>query len=124
MKPADVEALCNLVGHCSYNAENKERWRKLSRKLLKSVVEILALPKGSYDLRYNPAGIACGGDATLHHDKVYVQFTPDMICNWILVRTCEGRKDYAGGWNRSYSFDDLRRNGVGGLAEFVGKVMQ
>jgi len=124
MKPADVVALCDLVGHCSYNAENKERWRKLSRKLLKRVVEILGLPKGSYDLRYNAAGIACSGDATLHHDRVYVQFNADAICNWILVRTCEGRKDYTGGWNRSYTFESLRVDGPEGLAAFVKEVMR
>jgi len=124
MKLEEVATLCSLIEKCCHNPTNKEKFRKLSRKLLKAVAEKLNLPKADYDLRYNAAGPACSGDATLHHDRVYVQFNADGICQWILVRTCEGRKDYTGGWNRSYSFDDLRRNGVEGLAEFVGKVMQ
>jgi hypothetical protein len=124
MKQVEIDQTCDLVRRCAYNQVNKDKWKRLSRKLMKEVAEALAMPKGSFDLRYSAAGIACSGDTTLHHERVYVQANADGICDWILVRTCQGRKDYTGGQNRSYTFEQLRREGALGLARFVAEVMR
>lgn len=110
------------VGSASYHEVNKARFEKQSDALIRQVVKILGLPKGSYDNRYNPAGIACSGDRTLHTDKVYVSFNLDCM-NAVLVRTCKGRKDYTGGRNQWFSFERLAETGAQGLAEFIQAVV-
>jgi len=109
------------VGSASYNETTKTQFKKDAMALLRKVVRILGLSKGTYDLRYNPAGIACSGDATLHGEDFYVSFNLD-VCEWVLVRTCEGRKDYTGGPNRQYRFSQLVQEGAVGLADFISKI--
>jgi len=111
------------IGSASYNEEMKARFKKEAMALLRRVVAILGLKKGTYDLRYNPAGIACSGDATLHADNFYVTFNLD-VSEWVLVRTCEGRKDYNGGRNRQYWFSQLKQEGAQGLANFIEDVIR
>ena len=114
----------NLVlGSASYNEPAKARFKREGMALLREVVRILRLPKGTYDLHYNAAGIACSGDCTLHADNFYVSFDLDC-CNWILVRTCEGQKDFTGGPNRQYSFSQLAIEGAKGLASFIKHIVQ
>lgn len=110
------------VGSASYNETVKNQFRKEGMALLRKVAKILGLEKGTYSIRYNPAGIACSGDCTLHHDRVYVMFNLD-ICDWVLVRSCKGQKDYTGGPNRQYRFDDLQKYGALGLANFVRQIL-
>lgn len=109
------------IGSCSYNETNKEKFKKWGKSLLRKVIKLLELKKGEYDLRYNPAGIACSGDHTLHTDNIYVHFNLD-VCNWVLVRTCKSRKDYTGGVNRQYPFEKLENEGAEGLAKFIQKI--
>ena len=46
-------------------------------------------------------GIAVSGEITLHHDRVYVQACQPATGadSGILIRICEGRRDYTGGRN-------------------------
>lgn len=106
------------VGSASYNEIAKATFKRESMALLRKVVKILGLVKGTYDLRYNSAGIACSGDATLHAENVYVSFNLD-VSEWVLVRTCKGCRDYTGGPNRQYSFAQLVEEGAEGLANFI-----
>ena len=106
------------LGSASYNETKKAQFKREGMSLLRKVVKLLALPKGTYNLRYNAAGIACSGDCTLHADTFYVRFNLDC-CNWVLVRTCKGQKDYTGGPNQSYSFNQLKEHGAEGLALFI-----
>ena len=41
------------------------------------------------------------GEITLHHDTVYIQVSQSSMGpeNGVLIRTCEGRRDYTGGRN-------------------------
>lgn len=110
------------IGSASYNETAKTKFKKDGMALLRKVVKLLGLEKGTYDLRYNPGGIAVSGDCTLHSDTIYVSFNLD-ICNWVLVRTCKGREDYTGGPNRQYPFDRLQKEGAEGLTEFIKKVL-
>ena len=106
------------VGSASYNETAKATFKREAMALLRKVVKALELAKGTYDLRYNAAGIACSGDAILHAEGFYVSFNLD-ISEWVLVRTCKGRKDYTGGPNRQYRFAQLAEEGAEGLAEFI-----
>lgn len=106
------------VGSAAYNETAKARFKKEATALLRKVAKILGLEKRTYNLRYNPAGIACSGDAILHMDDVYVSFNLDCMDS-VLVRTCKGSKDYAGGPNRFYTFRQLAEEGAEGLAEFI-----
>ena len=113
-------AIAGLVGKCSYNVENKDKFKRASQKFLREVVKVLGLAKGEYDIRYNAAGIAVSGDATLHTDRVYVTFNADDFgAGGILVRTCGGRKDYTGGRNQYFPFEGIT---VEKFAEFVASV--
>jgi len=109
----------NLVlGSAAYNEKSKSAFKRDGMALLRKVVEILGLSKGTYNLRYNAAGIACSGDCILHSDTFYVSFNLDC-CNWVLVRSCKGQKDYTGGPNKMYPFDRLQEEGAEGLAGFI-----
>jgi len=109
------------IGSASYNETAKARFKKDAMALLRKVVKILGLEKGTYDLRYNPAGIACSGDAILHGEDIYVSFNLD-VCDWVLVRTCKGRRDYTGGPNRQYRFAQLAQEGAQGLADVITNI--
>ena len=109
------------LGHASYNDINKAQFKRDGMKLLRKVVKVLDLPKGTYSLRYNAAGIACSGDCTLHADTFYVQFNLDSMAS-VLVRTCKGQKDYTGGVNLWYSFEKLSKEGADGLAKFIKNI--
>lgn len=104
MKPVEISKMLHLKPH--YNSVDKAEFKRLSTKFLRAVAKELGLTRDTYDIRFNPGGIAVSGDATLHHDKFYVMLNLDM-CDWILVRRCNGRKDYTGGPNISYQFDKL-----------------
>ena len=110
------------LGSASYNEITKAIFKRDGMKLLRKVVKLLRLQKGTYNLRYNAAGIACSGDCTLHADNFYVHFNLDC-CDWVLVRTCNGQKDYTGGRNQSFSFDELKVRGAEGLALFIRSVV-
>ncbi len=79
-----------------YNEEGKAAYKRLALSVLRSIARELALPKGTFSIRFNPGGIAVAGDAILHHDAFYVS-TGETGVMW---RTCEGQKDYTGGPNR------------------------
>jgi len=116
MKQSEIKAMLALEP--SYKQAAKEEFRRLSRKLLTNVVKELGLAKGSYDLRYNPGGVAVSGDATLHTNTLYISFNLDGR-KWVLVRTCKGRKDYHGGLNQSYDFERLERDGLPAFIDWL-----
>lgn len=111
------------IGSASYNETAKATFKRESMALLRKVVKVLGLDKGTYDLRYDLAGIACSGDAILHTDDFYVSFNLD-VSDWVLVRTCKGREDYTGGPNRQYCFAQLADEGAEGLAEFIKHIRE
>jgi hypothetical protein len=86
---------------CAYNPEIKQRFHAAARGRLRRLATALGFPPGSLDLRSNPGGIAVSGEITLHHDDVYVQVCQRSIGadSGILIRTCQGRRDYTGGRN-------------------------
>jgi hypothetical protein len=93
--------MTDWYARCAYNPEIKQRFHTTARRRLRRLATALGFPPGSFDLRSNPGGIAVSGEITLHHDNVYVQVCQPATGadSGILIRTCEGRRDYAGGRN-------------------------
>jgi hypothetical protein len=86
---------------CAYDPEVKQRFHTTARARLRRLATTLGFPPGSFDLRSNPGGIAVSGEITLHHDDVYIQVCQPAsgADSGILIRTCQGRRDYTGGGN-------------------------
>lgn len=68
---------------------------------MRALAKELRFPEVSYDLRSNRGGVAVSGEITLHHERVYIQVCQPVsgADSGILIRTCEGRRDYDGGRN-------------------------
>lgn len=86
---------------CSYAPGQKRRFHAAARARLRRLAAELGFPPASFDLRSNQGGIAVSGEITLHHARVYVQVCQPATRadSGILIRTCEGRRDYTGGRN-------------------------
>ena len=86
---------------CSGNDAQKSAFHREARSRLRKLADAMKLDAGSYDLRSNMAGSAISGEVTLHHEKFYLQVSQPSFGGdrGILLRTCEGRKDYSGGRN-------------------------
>lgn len=122
MTPEKFQVLCSMLANgVSYDAEKKRAFRALSQQFMREVAQAAGLKKSDYDVRFNAGGIAVSGDAILHHERVYVMLNADG-CKWILVRSCNGRRDYHGGGNKSIDFSELPCLGIDGVAKFVKEV--
>ena len=102
----------NWFKPCAYDDAQKRAFHATARSRLRKLADELRLPSGSYDLRSNKGGIAVSGEITLHHEQIYVQVCQPALRSdtGILIRTCEGRRDYSGGRNHLASLrllDDL-----------------
>ena len=108
---------------CAYDGEQKKAFHRQARFALRALAKELRFPEVSYDLRSNRAGVAVSGEITLHHDRVYVQVCQPATGadSGILIRTCEGRRDYDGGRNHLAPLSMLDRPAE--LAEYVRAVM-
>ena len=94
-----------------------------ARIALRALAKELRFPESSYDLRSNHAGIAVSGEITMHHDRVYIQVCQPATGadSGILIRTCDGRRDYEGGRNHLAPLSLLDHPAE--LAEYVRAVM-
>jgi len=116
---ADLVYFVNLSSQSDYNEERKERYRKLGKEILKQLAEIMKLEKGSFDIRWNPGGIACSGDHTLHAEWFYLALHDNLGAGWFYYRTCKGRNDYSGGPNILYAWTKLTAFGIEHLAHDI-----
>ena len=91
----------NWYARCAFDEAQKRSFHATGRKRLNALAKALGLEPGAYEVRNNRAGIAVSGEVTLHGQNLYVQICqPATGCDsGILIRTCEGRKDYTGGRN-------------------------
>ncbi|HEU0198538.1 MAG TPA: hypothetical protein VFQ88_15170 [Nevskiaceae bacterium] len=89
-----------LVAPAAYNVNAKAAFAAVARKYLRRLAKELALPQGSYTVRYNPGGTAVSGDVILHAERLYVWVEQrpfqDRAHGLVLYRGCRGRKDYSG----------------------------
>jgi hypothetical protein len=84
---------------------NKEGFHRLARAIFKDIaVNKLGLLPDEFEVRTNKGGIAVLGETILHSDSIYVSTVE--FNNSVLVRACEGRKDYCGKKNNyvAYSY--------------------
>ena len=93
--------MTDWYARCAYDAEIKQRFHTAAHARLRQLATALGFPPKSFDLRSNSGGIAVSGEITLHHDDVYVQVCQPATGadSEILIRTCQGRRDYTGGRN-------------------------
>lgn len=93
----------------AYDATRKKEFHNLATRRLRQLAGLLGFDKADYDLRSNMGGVAVSGEVTLHHERVYIQAAQSAIGadSGILIRTCEGRKDYTGGPNHFASLSTL-----------------
>jgi hypothetical protein len=93
--------MTNWYVPCAYNAVVKKRFHKTAYSRLRRLAKVLGFSARTFDLRSNPGGIAVSGEITLHHEDVYVQVSQPATRadTGIMIRTCEGRRDYSGGPN-------------------------
>jgi DNA topoisomerase VI subunit B len=110
-----IQLFIHLTKAASYNKILKEEFRRLGKKILKELIEIMGLQKGEYDIRWNPGGIACSGDHILHTDWFYLALDD----GWFYYRTCKNRKDYTGGVNRIVHWDFLVNYGLQELSNAI-----
>jgi len=93
--------MTDWYARCAYDPEVKQRFHAAARARLRRLATTLDFPPGSFDLRSNLGGMAVSGEITLHHDTVYIQVCQPAsgADSGILIRTCQGRRDYTGGGN-------------------------
>ncbi|GGZ32766.1 hypothetical protein [Asticcacaulis endophyticus] len=93
---------------CAYNEAQKAKFHAAARTRLRQLAKALDLPAGRFDIRSNRGGIAVSGEITLHADTLYIQISQPSFGsrNGVLIRTCQGRRDFTGGPN---TFADLER---------------
>jgi hypothetical protein len=96
-----METMMDWYTRCAYAPEEKQHFHTTARARLRKLAAALGFPPDAYDLRSNQGGTAVSGEITLHHDHVYVQVCQPATGadSGILIRTCEGRRDYTGGRN-------------------------
>lgn len=112
----------NWSAPADYNAANKIRFHNAARKQLKALAIALRLAPASFEIRSNKAGVAVSGEITLHSESVYVQVSQSCIGvgMGVLIRSCNGRKDYSGGRNHWLPLSALNDPRV--LAHYVRRV--
>lgn len=102
--------LAAAEGSVAYNEEAKEAFHRNGRLVLQKLAKDLGLATDERDIRSNMGGIAVSGEVTLHGGRIYVQLEQSCLGpgEGILVRTCQGRKDYTGGQNHWLRFDAMK----------------
>jgi len=108
---------------CSYAPDQKRCFHAAARARLRRLAAELGFPPASFDLRSNQGGIAVSGEITLHHARVYVQVCQPSTRadSGILIRTCDGQRDYTGGRNHFAPLSML--DGIPALAVRIRTVM-
>ena len=108
---------------CAYDGEQKKKFHREARTALRALAKELRFSESSYDVRSNQGGIAVSGELILHGDGVYIQVCQPATGadTGILIRTCEGRRDFTGGRNRLAPLSLLDQPAE--LAKYVRAVM-
>ena len=89
-----IEIFDRSLSYCE--PELKKAFHREGKKVLRKLAALMGLKKGQFDVRSNMAGIACSGEVILHTERLYVQIDQTIMGpqSVILMRTCNGRKDY------------------------------
>jgi hypothetical protein len=108
---------------CAYDGEQKKTFHQQARVALRALAKELRLSLNSFDVRSCVGGIAVSGEIVLHGETIYIQVCQPATGadSGILIRTCEGRRDYEGGRNHLAPLSLLDRPAE--LAGYVRAVM-
>lgn len=98
-----------ISAYTDEGAKQKDEFKRLGKKLAREIAKVLGLSAGSYDVRYNPGGVAVCGDIHLHGECIYIALEQTVIGSdfGFMYRHCKGRKDYTGGHNRWMKWPEL-----------------
>ena len=96
-----------INAYSNEGAKRKEQFMEGCEAIAYKLAELMGLPEGSYEVRWNAAGIACSGDVHLHGERIYVALERCTACSGFYYRRCEGRKDYCGKVNRWAKWERL-----------------
>lgn len=115
--PTIAKRLVNL--DASYNPYNKAIFQSSARLLMREIVREFKI--GAYSLRTNKGGLAVSGEVTLHTNTIYIQASQKLFQKGIqlLVRQCEGQRDYCGKVNYYHEFDQGRDH----LEELISRLI-
>lgn len=108
---------------CAYDGEQKKTFQRQARVALRALAKELRLLPNSFDIRSCVGGIAVSGEIVLHGETIYIQVCQPATGadSGILIRACEGRRDYEGGRNHLAPLSLLDRPAE--LAGYVRAVM-
>lgn len=106
-----------------YDEDRKKAFHRAARKQLKALASFCGWPPASFELRSNMAGIAVSGEITLHHEHVYISVSQTRLGgdSGLLIRCCEGRRDYIGKSNSFAPVDLL--DDIPALAERIARIV-
>lgn len=110
-----------------YKPAEKKEFHRLAKRQLKKLANDMGWSKGEYDIRSNMGGIAVSGEIILHHEDLYIQAAQCLVGSdyGLMIRTCEGRKDYgSGGRNHYASLSELDDENRANLVKFCKQVRE
>jgi len=86
---------------CAYDGAQKKLFHQKGRAALRSLAKELRLPPNSFDIRRCLGGVAVSGEIILHGERIYIQISQPATGadSGVLIRSCNGRRDYEGGRN-------------------------
>jgi len=86
---------------CAYDGAQKKLFHAKGRAALSALARELRLPSDSYTIRICEGGVAVSGEIILHDERIYIQISQPATGadSGVLIRSCNGRRDYEGGRN-------------------------
>ena len=86
---------------CACDSAQKKRFHAKGRAALRALARELRLPSDSYTIRTCEGGVAVSGEIILHGERLYIQVSQPATGadSGVLIRSCNGRRDYEGGRN-------------------------
>lgn len=107
----------------SYNEDAKKKFLAEARKVLKDLAKKLNLSPGTFNISTNKGGIAVSGGVILHTDTFYLSLEQSTFgSKEVLIRSCNGQKDYSGGVNNHLSVSDFESGKIKSMAKVLGKL--
>lgn len=109
-----------------YKPAEKKEFHRLAKRQLKKLADDMGWSKGEYEIRSNMGGIAVSGEITLHHEDLYIQASQSVMGSdkGLMIRTCEGRKDYGGGRNHFASLTKLDDGNRADLVKYCKQIRE
>jgi hypothetical protein len=102
------------------NFGGKAEFHKWGKQACKEIATALGLPKGTYDIRSNPGGVAVSGEVTLHAENLYLQLSTGIDFGRgreFMFRRCNGRSDYTGQQNQWVLWESLANDFEGVISQ-------